>query len=69
MMAREIVFDMGFLNFELFFFLGFVFIELSMYSLMAVNKMKDLITVNVEEAEEKSHLIIAILGEKRTRVD
>ncbi|KAG0752672.1 hypothetical protein G6F22_011122 [Rhizopus arrhizus] len=41
----------------------------SMYSLVAVNKVKDTITVNVEEAEEKSHLIIAILEEKRTKVD
>ena len=40
-----------------------------MYSLVAVNKMKDTITVNVEEAQEKSHLIIAILEEKRTKVD
>lgn len=40
-----------------------------MYSLVAVNKIKDTITINVEEVEKKSHLIIAILGEKRTRVD
>jgi hypothetical protein len=40
-----------------------------MYSLVAVNKMKNTITVNVEEEEEKSHLIVAILGEKRIRVD
>ena len=62
-MAQENVFGMD------FFFLSFVFIELSMYSLVAVNKIKDTITINVEEVEKKSHLIIAILGEKRTRVD
>jgi hypothetical protein len=56
---------MGFLNFELFFMFYIYRVEHVQFS----GSQQDTITVNVEEAEEKSHLIIAILGEKRTRVD